>query len=80
MPDAGMYRGSHGQAAKGHCRVPESLKAMDPYRSAESRAVRKFIAAIEQYQDTSDRAVGLLTAGKTGDALDLLSSDATMKR
>ena len=37
-----------------------------------------FSTAIEQYQDFSDRGTDLMTAGKAGDALDLLSSDAMM--
>jgi methyl-accepting chemotaxis protein len=39
----------------------------------------KFVSSIKVYQDASDRGIALLTAGKTGDALDLLSSDAVMK-
>jgi methyl-accepting chemotaxis protein len=34
-----------------------------------------FAATINAYQDASDRGINLLTAGKTGDALDLLTSD-----
>ncbi len=56
------------------------IKALDPLILPEERDTnQKFKASINQYQDASDRAVSLLTAGKTGDALDLISSDATMK-
>ena len=57
----------------------ESLKTMDLLIIPQEREqYEKFTGAIKQYQDASDRGVGLLTAGKAGDALDLLSSDATM--
>jgi methyl-accepting chemotaxis protein len=57
-----------------------ALQALDPFILPEERAInQQFKAAINQYQDASDRAVSLLTAGKTGDALDLLSSGDTMK-
>jgi methyl-accepting chemotaxis protein len=56
------------------------LKALDPLVLPEEREInRKFKASIQQYQDASDRGVSLLVAGKAGDALDLLSSDATTK-
>ena len=57
----------------------ESLREIAPTIIAEEREhYEKFVASIKQYQDASDRGVGLLAAGKTGDALDLLSSDALM--
>jgi methyl-accepting chemotaxis protein len=57
----------------------ESLKTIDLLIIPQEREqYEKFTGAIKQYQDASDRGVGLLTAGKAGDALDLLSSDATM--
>jgi methyl-accepting chemotaxis protein len=37
---------------------------------------QKFVAAIKQYQDASDRGVSLLNAGNAGDALDILASEA----
>ena len=56
-----------------------SLRLIDPLIVANERDLyTKFVASIEAYQDASDRGIGLLAAGKTGDALDLLSSDATM--
>jgi methyl-accepting chemotaxis protein len=37
---------------------------------------QQFMASINAYQESSDRGVALLTAGKVGDALDFLTSDA----
>ena len=55
----------------------ESLNKIAPTIVAEEREqYEKFAGSIKQYQDASDRGVALLAAGKTGDALDLLSSDA----
>ncbi len=55
----------------------ESLREIAPTVIAEEREhYEKFVESIKQYQDASDRGVALLAAGKTGDALDLLSSDA----
>jgi len=52
------------------------LKEMEKLLIPEEREdYQKFIEAIKQYQDTSDRGVALLAASKAGDALDLLSSD-----
>jgi methyl-accepting chemotaxis protein len=47
--------------------------AVDP---AEREMLQKFSAAFAEYKDASDRAGGLLAAGKTGNALDLLLSDS----
>ncbi len=56
-----------------------SLKAMDPLViPAERKYYDAFVASIKQYQDASDRGIALLAAGKAGDALELLSSDAMM--
>jgi methyl-accepting chemotaxis protein len=56
-----------------------SLKAMEPFVIPEEVPQnQKFVAAIKQYQEISDRGVSLLSSGKTGDALDLLSSQAMM--
>jgi methyl-accepting chemotaxis protein len=56
-----------------------SLHLIEPLIVASDRDLYlKFAASIKAYQDASDRGIGQLTAGKTGDALDLLSSDATM--
>jgi len=55
-----------------------SLRLIDPLIVANERDLyTKFVASIEAYQ-AIERGIGLLAAGKTGDALDLLSSDATM--
>ena len=55
----------------------EALKAIEPLLLPEDREpYQKFSAALKQYQDLSDRGIGLLAGGRTGDALDLLSSDA----
>jgi methyl-accepting chemotaxis protein len=57
----------------------ESLNAIEPLVIPEERdQYQKFVGAIKLYQDASDRGVGLLAGGKAGDALDLLSSEATM--
>ncbi len=54
-----------------------SLKAMEPLIVAEERSnYESFLAAIAQYQQASDQAVALLKAGKAGEALDMISSDA----
>jgi methyl-accepting chemotaxis protein len=55
------------------------LKAMEPLLIPEEvPQYQKFTASIKQYQDASDRSVGLLNMGKPGDALDILSSDAVV--
>ncbi len=57
----------------------QALNAMAPLIVPEEREqYQTFIASIKAYQDKSDRGVALLAAGKTGDALDLLSSDTLM--
>jgi methyl-accepting chemotaxis protein len=57
----------------------EALKAMDPLLLPEDREpYQKFTTSLKQYQDFSDRGIGLLTGGKAGGALDLLSSDAVV--
>ncbi|MGB0064290.1 MAG: methyl-accepting chemotaxis protein [Terracidiphilus sp.] len=54
----------------------EALKEMEPLiMPAEQNNYQTFVSSIKQYQDASDKAIALLGAGKTGDALDLLSSD-----
>jgi methyl-accepting chemotaxis protein len=58
----------------------DSLKAMEPLLIPEERPqYETFVEAIKTYQDVSDRGIALLAGGKTGDALDLLSSDSLMK-
>ncbi|MGA2168495.1 MAG: methyl-accepting chemotaxis protein [Terracidiphilus sp.] len=55
----------------------DALKAMEPLIIPGERGhYEKFMESIKAYQDASDRGINLLAAGKTGDALDLLSSDA----
>ena len=57
-----------------------SLKAYVPAISypGEKEIYQKFSTAYAQYLDASNKVNALLAAGKTGDALDLLTSDATM--
>ncbi|MGH9561758.1 MAG: HAMP domain-containing methyl-accepting chemotaxis protein, partial [Terracidiphilus sp.] len=55
----------------------EALKEIQPLVTpAERSYYETFVGSIKQYQDASDKAVALLSVGKTGDALDQLSSDA----
>jgi methyl-accepting chemotaxis protein len=57
----------------------DGLKALDPFILPEERDVNlRFKASIKLYQDASDHGIDLLAAGKTGDALDFLSSDTAM--
>jgi methyl-accepting chemotaxis protein len=63
-------------------------KALDGYQAAvkqyeptisypnERELYQKFTTAFAQYTDVSNRASALLAAGKAGDALDLIASDA----
>jgi methyl-accepting chemotaxis protein len=54
------------------------LKAMDPLLIPEEREhYQQFQTSINLYQEASDRGVALLAAGKTDEALNALSSDAT---
>jgi methyl-accepting chemotaxis protein len=67
--------------------LAERQKAFEEYQAAlrlyEPKAVlageldllQKFSAAFTQYSEQSNRAVSLLSAGKSGDALDLIGSD-----
>lgn len=54
------------------------LKTMDNLAtdSEDRKHYQAFMSALSAYQDSSDRGVSLLTAGRTGDALDVLTSDA----
>ena len=55
----------------------DALRGMDPLVTPEERPLyQKFVASIKTYEDSSNRGIALLTAGKMGEALDLLSSDA----
>jgi methyl-accepting chemotaxis protein len=65
-------------------------KALDDYQSdlklyelaisypGERELYQKFSVAFAHYTEASDRASSLLAAGKTGDALDLIASDAAV--
>jgi methyl-accepting chemotaxis protein len=54
-----------------------SLAAMDPLVIPQEREhYLQFQSSIRQYQDASDRGIALLTAGKAGEASQVLSSDA----
>jgi methyl-accepting chemotaxis protein len=54
----------------------DALKAMEPLISPqELNHYHDFVAAINEYQDLSDQGIALLAAGKSGDALDILSSE-----
>jgi methyl-accepting chemotaxis protein len=57
-----------------------ALKIYEPNISypGERELDQKFSGAFAQYMELSDRASALMTAGKVGDALDLLMSDATV--
>ncbi len=66
------------------------LKSIESYQSSmktygtmfdtseERDLYQKATTNFGQYMDASNRALALLTAGKTGDALDLISSDAVL--
>ena len=54
----------------------DALKGMEPLIIPEERQhYEDFLAAIKEYQDQSDQGIALLAAGKSGDALDILSSE-----
>jgi methyl-accepting chemotaxis protein len=54
-----------------------ALKVIDPLIIPEERGQYElFLRAIKQYQDDSDRGIGILNGGKVGDALDILTSNA----
>ena len=57
-----------------------SLKAYEPVirHPGEQENYQKLTAAFARYRDAGDRAGALLAAGKTGDALDLLTTPATV--
>jgi methyl-accepting chemotaxis protein len=54
----------------------KSYESMITY-PGERDLYQKFSSTFAQYQDASNRAAALLAASKTGDALDLLTSNAT---
>jgi methyl-accepting chemotaxis protein len=55
-----------------------ALRTMDPLVIPQERDLYlSLVSLIKQYQDSSDRGIGLLNAGKMGDALDILASDST---
>jgi methyl-accepting chemotaxis protein len=58
----------------------DALSAMEPLIVPQEREhYLQFVSAIKIYQDASDRGITLATAGKIGDAVDLLLSETTMK-
>jgi methyl-accepting chemotaxis protein len=58
----------------------ENLKKYEPLVSypGERELYEKIQEALAQYRETSDRGVAMLTAGKTGDALNLITAEATV--
>ncbi len=72
------------QTAKRQAGIDAYQKGMNAYGTmlnypGEREIYQQFTAAYAKYIDASNRGVALLAAGKTGDALDLLSSDAIVK-
>jgi methyl-accepting chemotaxis protein len=65
--------------SKGMSGYQESLKTYQPYVNPgeERQLTDRITAAFAQYLDVSERANAMLTAGKNGDALDLLTADST---
>ena len=64
--------------------INEYQKGAKAYESTlsypgEREIYQQFTAAYAKYVEASDRGVALLAAGKTGDALDILASDAILK-
>jgi methyl-accepting chemotaxis protein len=58
----------------------DALNVMEPLVISQERDhYLQFVSAIKVYQDASDHGISLAAAGKIGDALDLLSSEAVMK-
>jgi methyl-accepting chemotaxis protein len=54
----------------------DALKAMEPLIiPAERQNYQDLLSATKEYQDLSDEGMGLLATGKSGDALDILSSE-----
>jgi methyl-accepting chemotaxis protein len=54
----------------------DALKKVQPLIVAEEQNnFHVFMTAIKDYQDLSDQGIALLAAGKSGDALDILSSE-----
>jgi methyl-accepting chemotaxis protein len=58
----------------------EAIKVYEPFISypGEREMYQKFTSTFNRYLEASDRSVALIAATKTGDALDLLSSDSTV--
>ncbi len=72
---------SHGaKRQKAIAQYQTALKDMEAILVPEELGdYQQFVAAIKVYQEAGDRGIGLLTSGKTGDALDVLSSEALAK-
>lgn len=65
------------QQALSRFQAADKIGASLADNSAERDLYQKAIAAIARYREISDRGSVQLAAGKTGEALDLISSDAT---
>ena len=65
--------------AKGIAGYQDAMKAYQPFVTAgkERELTDSIGASFSQYVDASERGRVLLTAGKTGDALDVMTSEAT---
>ncbi len=60
-------------------RYEKAVKVYEPLISypGERELYQKFVAGFANYRELSDRGVGLLAAGKSGDAMDALGSETT---
>ena len=65
------------QALEAYRTSIKHYEAMISY-PGERELYEKAQAAASKYWDTSDRGIALISAGKSGDALDVLSGDATI--
>ncbi len=65
---------------KGLADYRAAIKAYEPLVNGpqERELFQKVTASFDQYVEISDRGNALLAAGKTGDAMDLVTSDATV--
>ncbi len=70
---------SNARRRQGFSDFQAAAKAYEQFDSSpeERDITQKFTGAFTQYQDLSNRGAALIAAGKTGDALDLLTSDST---
>ncbi|MGB8261958.1 MAG: methyl-accepting chemotaxis protein [Terracidiphilus sp.] len=72
--------GYSAKRQKGLAEYDEAARAYEPLISSpgEREIYQKITASFAQYKATSEHGAALIAAGKTGDALDLLMSDATI--